>query len=52
MQQYMNLGFVSDEVVDIDRFQRDLREDLAELFEPYYGMTVKQIDFSGYVDRL
>ncbi|HAK60701.1 MAG TPA: 2-polyprenylphenol 6-hydroxylase [Nitrospiraceae bacterium] len=52
VQQYMNLGFVSDEIVDIERFQRDLREDLAELFEPYYGMTVKQIDFGGYVDRL
>jgi ubiquinone biosynthesis protein len=52
VQEYMNMGFVPDDVVDIDRFQRELKEDLAELLEPYYGMKVKQIDFGMYVDRL
>jgi len=51
-RQYVNLGFVSEESVDLDKFQRDLREDLAELLEPYYGMTSRQIDFGAYVDRV
>jgi ubiquinone biosynthesis protein len=52
VQQYVNLGFVSDEVVDLERFQRELKEDFMELLEPYYGMKVKQIDFGAYVDRV
>lgn len=51
-KQYLNLGFVSEEAVDTERFQRELREDLAELLEPYYGMTVGQIDFGTYVERV
>ena len=51
-RQYVNLGFVSEESVDIDKFQRELKADLAELLEPYYGMTVRQIDFGAYVDRV
>lgn len=52
VQQYVNLGFVSDEVVDLERFQRELKEDFMELLEPYYGMKVRQIDFGAYVDRV
>ena len=52
VQEYMNMGFVPDDVVDLDRFQRELKEDLVELLEPYYGMKVNQIDFGMYVDRL
>lgn len=51
-RQYVNLGFVSEESVDLDKFQRDLKEDLAELLEPYYGMTIRQIDFGTYIDRV
>ncbi len=51
-RQYVNLGFVSEDEIDIDEFKRDLKEDLAELLEPYYGMTVRQIDFGTYVDRV
>ena len=51
-RQYVNLGFVSDESVDLDKFQNHLREDLAELLEPYYGMTIRQIDFGTYIDRV
>jgi len=51
-RQYVNLGFVSEESVDIDQFKRDLKEDLAELLEPYYGMTIRQIDFGTYVERV
>ncbi len=52
VQQYVNLGFVSDEVVDLERFQRELKEDFMELLEPYYGLKVRQIDFGAYVDRV
>src|SRR5512137_1827637 len=51
-RQYVNLGFVSEDSVDIDQFKRDLKEDLAELLEPYYGMTIRQIDFGTYVERV
>ncbi len=51
-RQYVNLGFMSEESADIDQFKRDLKEDLAELLEPYYGMTIRQIDFGTYVDRV
>ncbi len=51
-RQYMNLGFVSDESVDMDKFEREMKEDLAELLEPYYSMQVKQIDFGAYIDRV
>ena len=52
VQQYMSLGFVAEEVVDLERFHRELKEDFSELLEPYYGMKVKQIDFGTYVDRV
>jgi ubiquinone biosynthesis protein len=52
VQEYMNMGFVPEDVEDMDRFQRELKEDLVELLEPYYGMKVNQIDFGMYVDRL
>jgi ubiquinone biosynthesis protein len=34
VQEYMNMGFVPDDVEDVDRFQRDLKEDLAECWSP------------------
>ncbi len=52
VQQYVNLGFVSEEVADLDRFQREMKEDLMDLLEPYYGMTVKQIELGAYVERV
>ena len=52
VQQYVDLGFLSSESVDIERFQREMKEDLVELLEPYYIMQVKQIDFGAYVDRV
>jgi ubiquinone biosynthesis protein len=52
VQEYVNIGFVTEETVDIERFQRELKEELAEFLEPYYGMTMRQVDFASYVDRL
>jgi ubiquinone biosynthesis protein len=52
VRQYVELGFLSDETVDLEKFQREMKEDLIELLEPYYAMQVKQIDFGAYVDRV
>jgi ubiquinone biosynthesis protein len=52
IHQYVKLGFVSDESVDIDLFQQELKEDLVEFLEPYYIMQAKQIDFGAYVERI
>ena len=52
VRQYMSLGFVSEESLNIEKFEREMKEDLAELLEPYYGMQVKQIDFGAYIDRV
>jgi ubiquinone biosynthesis protein len=52
VRQYVELGFVSETTVDIEQFQREMKEDLVELLEPYYIMQVKQIDFGAYVDRV
>lgn len=51
-REYVNLGFVSDETIDIEKFQRNLADDLSELLEPYYGLKVRQIDFTTYVDQV
>jgi ubiquinone biosynthesis protein len=52
VRQYMNLGFLSEESLNIEKFEREMKEDLAELLEPYYSMQVKQIDFGAYIDRV
>jgi ubiquinone biosynthesis protein len=49
---YIDMGFLSEETTDIEKFQREMKEDLAELLEPYYVMQVKQIDFGAYIDRV
>jgi ubiquinone biosynthesis protein len=52
VRQYVNLGFLSPESMDTEKFEQEVKEDLAELLEPYYGMQVKQIDFGAYIDRV
>ncbi len=52
VRQYVELGFVSETTVDIEQFQREMKEDLIELLEPYYIMQVKQIDFGAYIDSV
>ena len=49
---YVDLGFLSEETTDIEKFQREMKEDLVEFLEPYYVMQVKQIEFGAYVDRV
>ena len=52
IDQYVNIGFLSDERMDRDTLRRELKEDLEEFLEPYYGMSVKQVDLGAYLDRL
>jgi ubiquinone biosynthesis protein len=52
VQQYVELGFLSGESVDVEKFEREMKQDLVELLEPYYIMQVKQIDFGAYIDRI
>jgi len=52
VRHYVDLGFLTDETVDLEKFQREMKEDLIELLEPYYVMQVKQIDFGAYIDRV
>ena len=52
VQQYLDMGFMVEEMVDIDAFRRELKADIEELLEPYYGMKAKQIDFAAYVERV
>jgi ubiquinone biosynthesis protein len=52
VRQYVELGFVSETTVDMDKFQREMKDDLVDLLEPYYVMQVKQIDFGAYIDSV
>jgi len=52
VRQYVDLGFLTEDSVDIDKFQQEMKEDMVELLEPYYDMQVKQIDFGAYVDSV
>jgi ubiquinone biosynthesis protein len=52
VRQYVDMGFIPETSFDIEKFQRDMKEDLVELLEPYYVMQVKQIDFGAYIDRI
>jgi ubiquinone biosynthesis protein len=52
IRQYVDLGFASEESLDMEKFQREFKDDLAALLEPYYVLQVNQIDFGDYVDRV
>ncbi len=52
VQEYVNMGFVSEETVDIEKFLREIKEEIVEFLEPYYGMAAGQIDLAAYIDRL
>jgi ubiquinone biosynthesis protein len=52
VRQYMDLGLLSEESVDVELFQHEMKEDLVEFLEPYYIMQAKQIDFGAHIDRI
>lgn len=52
VRQYVEMGFLSDESIDIDKFQREMKEDLSDFLDPYYVMEAGQIDFGAYIDHI
>jgi ubiquinone biosynthesis protein len=51
VDQYIELGLAPEDV-DLDVFKRDLKVDLADLLAPIYGLTLKEIDFSRYLEDI
>ncbi len=51
IDQYIELGLVP-EHIDYDIFRRAFKEDLTDLLEPLYGMTLHEIDFAKYLDTI
>jgi ubiquinone biosynthesis protein len=51
IDQYMELGLVPEEV-DIGIFRKEFRADLADFLEPLYGLTLKDLNFSEYIDAI
>ena len=51
IDQYIELGLIP-EHVDLDVFRKEFRADLAEFFEPLYGLSIKEINFAEYLDTV
>ncbi|MBI4837583.1 MAG: AarF/ABC1/UbiB kinase family protein [Nitrospirae bacterium] len=51
IDQYIELGIVSEEI-DIETFKKEFKADLISLYEPLYGMTLAEINFTVYLDAL
>jgi len=51
IDQYIELGLVP-EHVDLDIFRKEFKADLADFFEPLYGLTIKEINFAEYLDTI
>lgn len=49
IDMYVELGYVPEDV-DIESFRKDFKADLVDILEPLYGMTLREIDFSKYLD--
>jgi ubiquinone biosynthesis protein len=51
VDQYIELGFAPEDV-DLDVFKREFKVDLADVLAPLYGLTLKEIDFSRYLEDI
>ncbi len=51
IDQYIDLGLIP-EHVDLDTFRKAFKEDLADFLEPLYGLTLKDINFSQYLETV
>ena len=51
IDQYIELGLIP-EHVDLDVFRKEFRADLADFFEPLYGLSIKEINFAEYLDTV
>lgn len=51
IDQYIELGLVPEEA-DLDVFRKEFKEDLVDFLEPFYGMTLKDINFGQYLEMV
>ncbi|MBI4684828.1 MAG: AarF/ABC1/UbiB kinase family protein [Nitrospirae bacterium] len=51
IDQYIELGLVPDEI-DLIAFRKGFKADLVDFLEPMYGLTLKDINFSEYMDTV
>lgn len=51
VQQYINLGFVSEDM-DLDRFRKEFKRDLVDLIDPLYGKALGKIRVGDYLNRV
>lgn len=49
IDQYVEMGIIHEDV-DLDVFRREFKADLADVLEPLYGMTIKEVNFAKYLD--
>lgn len=49
IDQYAEMGIIHEEV-DMDVFRKEFKADLADLLEPLYGATIKEVNFAKYLD--
>ncbi len=52
IDQYIELGIVVGEEVDTETFKREFRAELMELYEPFYELTIGEINFAEYLNTL
>jgi ubiquinone biosynthesis protein len=48
---YIELGYVSEDV-DLEEFRREFKAELSEFLEPLYGLTLREINFSEYLNTI
>jgi ubiquinone biosynthesis protein len=51
IDQYIELGLVGEEA-DLSILRKEFKADLSEFLEPLYGITLKEINFSEYIDTI
>jgi ubiquinone biosynthesis protein len=51
IDQYVDLGLVPEDV-DVDVFRQEFKADLADMFEPMYGLTLGEVNFAEYLENL
>ncbi|MBI4843716.1 MAG: AarF/ABC1/UbiB kinase family protein [Nitrospirae bacterium] len=51
IDEYIDLGLLK-EGIDPDIFRKKFRADLVELLEPVYGLTISEINFIDYMEKV
>lgn len=51
IDNYIELGIVPEDI-EIEVFRQEFKADLVEFMEPLYGLTLKEINFTKYLDTL